>query len=64
MTFRQIHFDGCNGWKLGSIVEAKVASQIMLPSEDEDDPARLFTSRNQDGLFEDESGETLLIPLE
>lgn len=58
MTYRKIYFDGCNGWCLGELVEAEpVKGRIRL----EDEGA--FGSRNRDGLFESESGETLLVPV-
>ena len=57
--FRKIYFDGCNGWKLGSTLETEPCEDGALFDED----GTQFGSRNDDGLFEDEEGQQLLVPI-
>lgn len=62
-TFRKIYFDGCNGWVCGELVEAEPCPDGKIVLEDEDGFRLSFGSRNGDGLYENEEGQTLLVPV-
>lgn len=51
MKYRVLYYDGCNGWRLGDVVDAERAHKEATGS------------RNEDGLLEDEGGERLWVPL-
>lgn len=69
MRYRQLYYDGCNGWCLGDVLEAepnkKGVVDLFDPEEDDEDDRECFrySSRNNDGLLENEGGEELLVPL-
>lgn len=66
MKFRQVYQDGCNGFRLGEIIEAEPneAGEIIFPAEDPDDEDDVYTSRNNDGLYESNNdGGDLLVPI-
>lgn len=67
MRFREIWYDGVNGWRKGELheFEIKTDNEGGQYVEFEDmNGAVLFQSRNEDGLFEEDSGEILLVPCE
>jgi len=52
MRYRELFFDGSNGWCLGDVVTAEEAF------------TQSSGSRNGDGLLETSDGETLWVPLD
>jgi len=70
-SYRKIYYDGGNGMCLGEVVEVELDEDgvARLESEDEDSEdgetcAEEFSSRNNDGLLENETGDTYLVPLD
>lgn len=70
-SYRKIFYDGGNGMRLGEVVELELDENGVgrLVEEDEDaedgeDTAVEFSSRNDDGLLENEEGDTYLVPLD
>ena len=54
MEYREIFYDGCNGWRLGGLVSEEEVKEKYPEA----------SSRNDDGLLEaDEEGSVLLIPV-
>ena len=57
MRFRKVFYDGCNGMRLGDFVEAEPDEEGAITLDDQE-----FGSRNEDGLYEDEEGQSFLVP--
>lgn len=64
MKYREVYGDGCNGFRLGEAIEAtpNEDGEIILPKEGDDEDNTVYSSRNEDGLFENENGD-LLVPV-
>ena len=60
--YTELSFDGCNGWRLVGQVEPEEKEDGVFVLKDEDGEEREFSSRNDDGLLENEEGDTLLVP--
>jgi hypothetical protein len=59
MEFRRIFFDGCNGMRLGELVDAEPDEKGRIEVDELE-----FFSRNDDGLYEDtDDGQTYLVPV-
>jgi hypothetical protein len=70
--FRLLYEDGCNGLRLGDVVEARVEGEYAYVAGDpgngddegDEDGEEVYWSRNNDGLFEAEDDRgSFLVPL-
>lgn len=60
--FQVVYHDGCNGWRLGDVVEAEVSDGRLLFSDEDGEYEGV--SRNGDGLYEDAAdGSVLYVPV-
>lgn len=62
--FREVYFDGSNGWSLGNIIEAEPDEDGKILHPGDDGTEEEFKSAKKDGLYQNEDGSTLLVPLD